>query len=64
MHVAAKNGATDLITLLRKYKPNLDVQTVGGNTPLFFAVRFGRFEAAQQLIQYGAFTHLTDKVSG
>jgi hypothetical protein len=54
MHVAARAGHTDVLSLLLEHGADVEVRNVYGTTPLYRASRSGKLEAGQILLDRGA----------
>ena len=54
MHVAARAGHADILSLLLEHGAHPDVRTVQGQTPLHRASYTGKVEAGQRLLDLGA----------
>ena len=54
MHVAAKAGYADVLSLLLEHGADVDVRDTFGITPLYWASRSGKVEAGQILLDCGA----------
>jgi len=54
LHYAAANGNTDLIDFLLSESAYIDAESPNKTTPLMMAVRFGKYDAANLLIEQGA----------
>jgi hypothetical protein len=54
MHVAAREGHVDILSLLLEHGADVDPQGGGGVTPLYRASKGGKLEAGQYLLDCGA----------
>ena len=54
MHVAARAGHADVLSLLLEHGADVDVQNLYGTTPLYRAARSGKLEAGRLLLDRGA----------
>ena len=60
LHVASVVGRIDVIHLLLRHNPDVNVRDSPAQTPLHFASQFGRTEVAQLLLKYGADVNAED----
>jgi len=61
LHWASQRGSTELVSLLLKYKPELNSQDRYGYTPLHWATFNQRIESVSALIEAGADVAVADK---
>jgi len=61
LHIAARLGNADIVTLLLKDGANVDAVTKDGATPLHIATKDGHDEVASILIENGASLHSANK---
>ncbi|MBY0352924.1 ankyrin repeat domain-containing protein [Candidatus Babeliales bacterium] len=61
LHVAAKEGYTEVISTLVQQECNIDAVDWGGETPLHYAAFWGKPEAFDLLIELGAHRYAGDK---
>lgn len=54
LHIAAANKKLQVIKLLVKYKPSLDLRDKYGRTPLIWATSSGNEEMVEELLNAGA----------
>lgn len=54
LHIAARYGSPELISLLMSYKSPINEQDKDGNTPLHLAARFGSLATMRELLLFGA----------
>jgi ankyrin repeat protein len=60
MHVAARAGHTDILSLLLKHDADVDGQGMFGQTPLHRAAWSGKLEIGRRLLDHGADIHARD----
>ena len=54
LQFALKHGDMDMVAMLLEFKPPLEAVDSDGNTPLLWAAKFKKLEAARQLLAHGA----------
>jgi hypothetical protein len=59
--IAAANGQKEVLTVLFRRNPNINIADQHGDTPLMAAVRFGSLPIVQALLAKGADTNARDK---
>lgn len=60
LHMAAREGHTDILRLLIKAGADIDFKNALGDTPLHSAARYGHAEAVKRLVEAGANPAATD----
>lgn len=62
--IAAERGWTEGVTILLRYRANVNLANASGETPLIRAVQVRNLEVAQTLLNAGADPDRTDNVTG
>lgn len=63
LHLAAAYSAVDILTLVARRSPDVDVRDKDGRTPLMYACWTGRLDNAQALVGLGADVSATSRSS-